>query len=71
MGDVASEGRTVLFVSHNMGMITQLCSSCMMFDRGTAGPKGNTTETVEAYLRSSAETVATEGRSRRTGSRLN
>ena len=30
----AGEGRTVLFVSHNMSSITQLCRKCSYFDRG-------------------------------------
>lgn len=34
MGSVASEGRTVLFVSHNMGAIESLCHSCIWLDRG-------------------------------------
>ena len=35
MGDVAHEGRTVLFVSHNMGAIEQLCTSGVLLDHGT------------------------------------
>lgn len=35
MGDVANEGRTVLFVSHNMGAISALCQRCLVLDRGT------------------------------------
>jgi len=34
MSDVASGGRTVLFVSHNMGAIQQLCSRVVMLDEG-------------------------------------
>lgn len=34
MGQVGSEGRTVLFVSHNMNAINQLCKSAMFLDRG-------------------------------------
>jgi lipopolysaccharide transport system ATP-binding protein len=34
MGDVASEGRTVLFVSHNMAAIEQLCNTCLLIDHG-------------------------------------
>lgn len=60
MGDVASKGRTVLFVSHNMGMISQLCSSCILLEKGVAGPKGNTAETVDAYLRTGAERAGAE-----------
>ena len=34
MGDVAKEGRTVLFVSHNMGAIQYLCEKCILIDHG-------------------------------------
>jgi len=34
MGDVAHEGRTVLFVSHNMNAIEQLCSRCILLKAG-------------------------------------
>jgi lipopolysaccharide transport system ATP-binding protein len=34
MGDVAKEGRTVLFVSHNMNAVEQLCSTCIHLEKG-------------------------------------
>src|SRR6266404_945737 len=34
MGDVAQEGRTVLFVSHNMSAIQNLCGRCFLLDEG-------------------------------------
>ena len=34
MGDVAKEGRTVLFVSHNMGAITSLCTRGLLVSQG-------------------------------------
>jgi lipopolysaccharide transport system ATP-binding protein len=34
MKEVSGEGRTVLFVSHNMNAVERLCNSCMMFERG-------------------------------------
>lgn len=35
MKDVAGEGRTVLYVSHNMQSIEQLCSRCLLLDSGS------------------------------------
>ena len=35
MGDVAQEGRTVLFVSHNMGAVKNLCPRSMLLDKGS------------------------------------
>jgi lipopolysaccharide transport system ATP-binding protein len=34
MGEVASEGRTVLFVSHNMNAVEQLCGTCIQLEKG-------------------------------------
>ncbi|MFZ3148265.1 MAG: ABC transporter ATP-binding protein [Methanothrix sp.] len=34
MGSIAKEGRTVLFVSHNINAIEQLCNSCLLLDQG-------------------------------------
>ncbi|MDF1593155.1 MAG: ABC transporter ATP-binding protein [Desulfobacterales bacterium] len=45
MGEVATEGRTILFVSHNMGAINQLCKRCILLDRGHL-IKDDTTDTV-------------------------
>ncbi|HEY0810390.1 MAG TPA: ABC transporter ATP-binding protein, partial [Longimicrobiales bacterium] len=40
MGAVAREGRTVLFVSHNMGAVTRLCKSGLVLDRGRVSYHG-------------------------------
>ncbi len=50
MSEVASEGRTILFVSHNMGAIKTLCSSAMLIHQGAAVINGGVEETVAAYL---------------------
>ena len=43
MGEVSkSEGRTVLFVSHNMGAINALCSSAILLDKGKLKANGKT-----------------------------
>jgi lipopolysaccharide transport system ATP-binding protein len=36
MAEVGKEGRTVLFVSHNMGAIEQLCNTCLLIEKGRA-----------------------------------
>jgi lipopolysaccharide transport system ATP-binding protein len=58
MGDVAREGRTVLFVSHNVTAITRLCSRCTLLKRGKVIADGDTHEVVAAYLRSEMNTSA-------------
>jgi lipopolysaccharide transport system ATP-binding protein len=50
MGEVAKEGRTVLFVSHHMGMIAELCSTALLLDRGGVAARGFTRDVVDGYL---------------------
>lgn len=52
MGDVAREGRTVLFVSHNMGAITQLCERALWLNEGQLKLDGSAPTVVSAYLSS-------------------
>ncbi|MEQ1679877.1 MAG: ABC transporter ATP-binding protein [Nitrospira sp.] len=56
MGTVAEEGRTVLFVSHNMGAVTQLCGAAVQLEAGRVKRIGPASEVVTAYLSSAVET---------------
>ncbi|MBD2325340.1 ABC transporter ATP-binding protein [Alkalinema sp. FACHB-956] len=56
MQDVAHSGRTVLFVSHNMAAIRQLCDSAIMLQRGELIFSGSAEEGVKHYLNSAATT---------------
>lgn len=50
MGDAAgSEGRTVLYVSHNMNTIRQLCTRCIVLDHGRVVFDGDTEEAIGIY----------------------
>jgi lipopolysaccharide transport system ATP-binding protein len=49
MGDVAKEGRTVLFVSHHLQSIKTLCPRTLLVDAGTIKCDGRTDETIETY----------------------
>ena len=51
MGDVASEGRTVLFVSHSMSSIKALCDRALMLDGGRLVSQGAVNEVVDTYVR--------------------
>src|SRR3989475_10004236 len=53
MGEVAKEGRTVLFVSHNMGAIRGLCQVGLLLQQGKKEASGPICEVVDAYLRQS------------------
>lgn len=50
MGDVSRSGRTVLFVSHNMAAIAQLCTSSVFLARGEVKQTGKTNEVIGSYL---------------------
>lgn len=51
MGEVADEGRTVLFVSHNMGAVQQLCSSAIVLDDGSSNNgKESISSAINNYL---------------------
>jgi len=47
---VGQEGRTVLFVSHNMQAISRLCHRVILLDGGHVNHDGKTVETVRRYL---------------------
>jgi len=59
MGAVASEGRTVLFVSHNMGAISTLCSRSMLLFNGQIMEDGTTDRVMASYF-STGKTVSDE-----------
>lgn len=57
MDDVAHEGRTVLFVSHNMAAIRKLCTNGILLEHGSIVKSGNIDVVVEAY---SGNNIATQ-----------
>src|SRR5665213_1111266 len=62
MKDVATGGRTVLFVSHNMAAIQSLTTRCILLNQGTILYHGETAEALECYS-SAAESKASRPRS--------
>jgi lipopolysaccharide transport system ATP-binding protein len=50
MGNVAKQGRTVLFVSHNMAAVQQLCSVGLLLQDGRMEHFGATGESIDRYL---------------------
>lgn len=50
MNDVADEGRTVMFVSHNMAAIESLCTRVIWLDKGTVRADGPTHQIIKEYL---------------------
>ena len=52
MGQVARQGRTVLFVSHNMAAVENLCARTILVNRGRVEAHGATRQVIDQYLRS-------------------
>ena len=50
MSEVADEGRTVLFVSHNMAAIENLCEKCILLKDGEIIRSGDSKEIISYYL---------------------
>jgi lipopolysaccharide transport system ATP-binding protein len=50
MEDVADQGRTVLFVSHNMGALLNLCSTAVLLNNGTMVSQGEANQIVKQYI---------------------
>lgn len=66
MGDIAGQGRTVLFVSHQMNAIQELCSECIWLEQGRVMQRGAPSEVIASYLgsgMSNSEWIAPEGKS--------
>jgi lipopolysaccharide transport system ATP-binding protein len=61
IGDVARQGRTVLFVSHNMGAISNLCRRAMLLDAGRIAESGPTDAVVHAYVSRATAAVPDHG----------
>jgi lipopolysaccharide transport system ATP-binding protein len=50
MGDVAHEGRTVLFVSHNMGAVSTLCQQSILLNKGDLQLIDETEKVIDEYM---------------------
>jgi lipopolysaccharide transport system ATP-binding protein len=50
MDEVAGQGRTVLFVSHNMGAVVNLCRRAIQLDNGRLSREGGVADIVAQYL---------------------
>ncbi len=58
MQSVGEEGKTVLFVSHNMSAITRLCPRTILLDMGSVMHDGPSPHVVSSYLRSGVGSTA-------------
>ncbi|MGZ0169345.1 MAG: ABC transporter ATP-binding protein [Planctomycetales bacterium] len=53
MSDVASGGRTILFVSHNMNAVERLCTRAVVLENGNVSFDGSTQDAIAAYASNS------------------
>jgi len=59
MNKVAEEGRTIIFVSHNMAAISRLCNRVVLFEKGRIVRQGDPETVIQAYY---AQAEQTSGR---------
>ena len=60
MGDVAeNEGKTVLYVSHNMATIRNLCTRCIVLNKGRMIFDGDVESAINIYMNESKQELAT------------
>ncbi len=50
----AEEGRTILYVSHNMATVKSLCNRCIVLSKGQVIFEGNTEEAISIYMKNEA-----------------
>jgi lipopolysaccharide transport system ATP-binding protein len=60
MESVAGQGRTILFVSHNMQAVQSLCSRCVLITRGDVTASGEPETVINEYLRGADAKVDTQ-----------
>src|SRR2546421_9620658 len=60
MGEVAREGRTVVFVSHNLAIIQALCQRGILLERGEVVIDAPASETIDRYLRTLERTASAD-----------
>ena len=52
MGEVSNEGRTIVFVSHNLGSVKRLCKRGILLRNGQVAFAGSVDDTLDKYLNS-------------------
>lgn len=56
----ATQGRTVLLVTHNLGYVTDICRRAVLLESGSIAQIGEAAEVVRQYLRNGAEVAEAE-----------
>ena len=63
MDDVAKQGRTVMFVSHNMSAVQELCQRGILIDSGNISFDGPVTECIAQYFKKTSATEVAQAES--------
>jgi len=50
MGEIGRQGRTILFVSHNLGAVSRLCRTCALLEEGRLVAHGPTSGVISSYV---------------------
>lgn len=53
------DGRTILFVSHDMRAVQQLCQRCILLEKGTVALSGDPTTIINRYLQEASQSPST------------
>jgi lipopolysaccharide transport system ATP-binding protein len=56
MRDIGVQGRTILFVSHNMSAVRSICKQALILEKGRVVAQGDIDETVDRYLSQNSST---------------
>ncbi len=59
ISEVSRQGRTVLFVSHNMDAVRKLCNRAILLERGKIDMKGDTEVVLKKYLETGVKAAST------------
>ena len=60
MGEVANQGRTVIFISHNMIAVNSLCKRVVWLDNGSVVDDGVTSQVISKYLSNNSSNILFE-----------
>ncbi len=60
MGNESNNGKTVLYVSHNMATIRNLCSRCIVLDKGKMIYDGDVEGAISTYMNTSEDNLKTK-----------
>ncbi|HYV73959.1 MAG TPA: ABC transporter ATP-binding protein [Candidatus Binatia bacterium] len=61
MSEVSQEGRTILFVSHNMAVVEKLCQRAIVLQNGRIDFQGDTEEAIHHYMNKMVDANKAEG----------